>query len=261
MPRNFNVVDIELTDYKKSPTNFVLNERAKKCLYVSLFLIGLITVGLICGLIINSINNDTNTTNTTNTTPIKCRILQKNEVRPYPNSNKNTYYISFNREIMQADYVKYIQPNSTNSCRSCSYFKIDPYDINTLRNDDYTNTGYDRGHLVPNADFGNDTYIISNAVPMNPYFNQRIWSKVEQMIRDNYKNKLVYKGCTYSNQYITTKNIRKLYIPLGCSYAVFDSNDVNQTSDLILLDFGYLENNNMSDVKKIEKVLPKWTNC
>jgi DNA/RNA endonuclease G (NUC1) len=54
---------------------------------------------------------------------------------------------------------------------------------------DYTNSGYDRGHMAPNADF-NDTYenalatfFIANIWPQTPYVNRIEWLKTENETR------------------------------------------------------------------------------
>jgi len=187
-----------------------------------------------------------------------CGIKQSNGVRPYPDPLRKTYLLSFNQTIMQAEYVKYINPFVKSSDKSCNYLKKDPYDINVLRYTDYTNTGYDRGHLVPNIDYGNDTCIISNVVPQLSQFNKGSWKQNEIMIRNKYKGKLVFKGCEYSDKYVMTGQNNKLYIPVGCSYVVFDSENMDQVSDLILLDYGYLENKITS---AIIKKLPEWVVC
>ena len=191
-------------------------------------------------------------------TKIFCDILKNLNTKPYPSSINKKYNIAFNTTIMQADYVVYIQPTISNRCDTCNYFKNDPYGINTLKTADYKYTGYDRGHLVPNADYGSDTYIITNAVPMMPNFNRGSWKKSESDIRNKYKNKLIYKGCDYSHKYIKTINDRKLYIPVGCYYIVFDSNDITQTKQLKILDYGYLKN---KDLFNLDKKLPSWIKC
>jgi DNA/RNA endonuclease G (NUC1) len=194
----------------------------------------------------------------TNKPPILCNVVTSSNLKSYPNTINRTYYIDFNKTIMQANYVVYIQPSVSNRCPSCRYFRVDPYKIDTLKNNDYTNSGYDRGHLVPNADYGADTFIITNVVPMLSAFNRGSWKKSEKNIRDMYKRKLIYKGCDYSNKYVSTNKNNKLYIPDGCFYVVFDSSNVRQTSGLKLLDYGYYENIGGSQcIKK----LPKWINC
>jgi endonuclease G, mitochondrial len=55
--------------------------------------------------------------------------------------------------------------------------------------EDYANSGYDRGHLAPAADFSTDqqalkeTFYMSNMSPQAPAFNRGIWSKLENQVR------------------------------------------------------------------------------
>jgi DNA/RNA endonuclease G (NUC1) len=169
----------------------------------------------------------------------------------YPDETSMEYIVNFNTSINQPNWVYYISTSGNNSC-ACSYFRNDPYGVDPLKNDDYTDSGYDRGHLVPNADYGYDTYIITNAVPMNPKFNQGIWLNSEENIRSSYSGNQVYKGCDYSmNTYIITSLNHTLYIPIGCYYIVLDSNNN-------LLDNGYYVNSYVS-IK--EDKLPYWINC
>lgn len=54
----------------------------------------------------------------------------------------------------------------------------------------YLNSGYDRGHLAPAADFTTDrntleaTYLMSNISPMFPKFNRGKWAQIEGHARD-----------------------------------------------------------------------------
>lgn len=195
-----------------------------------------------------------------NAIKFKCNVQfsDPNSARHYPNATSHVYMISFDQKIMQARWVAYIQPAVRNSCARCRYFRIDPYGINLLRDADYTNTKYDRGHLVPNADFGYDTYIISNVVPMNPIFNQKAWAASEIEIRNSYPGKLIIKGCDYTEQHITTPSGTVLYIPAGCYYSVFNSRDVNNLGNLELLDYGYFEN---IPIPYMIRRLPSWVVC
>ncbi len=55
---------------------------------------------------------------------------------------------------------------------------------------DYTNSGYDRGHLAPDAGFDwsqeslEATYSLANIIPQVPEVNQDMWVKVEKYARD-----------------------------------------------------------------------------
>jgi endonuclease G, mitochondrial len=54
---------------------------------------------------------------------------------------------------------------------------------------DYSNSGYDRGHLVPAGDFKccqdllEETFYVSNLSPQVPQFNQGIWENIESRVR------------------------------------------------------------------------------
>ena len=55
---------------------------------------------------------------------------------------------------------------------------------------DYTSSGYDRGHLAPDASFDwseeslKATYSLANIIPQIPEVNQKTWVKVEKYARD-----------------------------------------------------------------------------
>lgn len=55
---------------------------------------------------------------------------------------------------------------------------------------DYTNSGYDRGHMTPSADRTNNetdnsaTFLMSNMIPQAPENNQGPWAKLEDYCRD-----------------------------------------------------------------------------
>jgi endonuclease G len=54
---------------------------------------------------------------------------------------------------------------------------------------DYTRSGYDRGHLAPAADMSfsgktmSESFYMSNMSPQAPQFNRGIWSKLEKQVR------------------------------------------------------------------------------
>ncbi len=56
--------------------------------------------------------------------------------------------------------------------------------------DDYRNSGYDRGHLVPAADLSfskqamSDSFYLSNMSPQEPSFNRGIWADLEAVVRN-----------------------------------------------------------------------------
>ena len=54
---------------------------------------------------------------------------------------------------------------------------------------DYSRTGFDRGHLAPNAAFDYDrkvqkeTFLTSNIAPQKPKLNRKLWAKIERFAR------------------------------------------------------------------------------
>ncbi len=55
---------------------------------------------------------------------------------------------------------------------------------------DYTNSGYDRGHLAPDAAFDwsqeslDSVYSLANIIPQAPQVNRNMWSQVEEYARE-----------------------------------------------------------------------------
>ncbi|HNW36197.1 MAG TPA: DNA/RNA non-specific endonuclease, partial [Candidatus Ozemobacteraceae bacterium] len=75
-----------------------------------------------------------------------------------------------------------------------SKFMTDPRTQSQVKHEEYTSTGFDRGHLAPNAGiagrFGPDaqkeTFYLTNIVPMQPDLNRRVWEKLERLESDEW---------------------------------------------------------------------------
>ncbi|KAL3772035.1 hypothetical protein ACHAWU_008057 [Discostella pseudostelligera] len=78
------------------------------------------------------------------------------------------------------------------------------------RNQYYRNSGYDRGHLAPAADFAcndkemNDTFVLTNASPQLPRFNRSIWLKLEEFVRKVASGKRSSASTTYTETWVIT---------------------------------------------------------
>lgn len=61
--------------------------------------------------------------------------------------------------------------------------------FNRVKSSDYTRSGYDRGHLAPDADFDyspdslKQTYSMANVAPQTPTLNRKVWLKGEKYER------------------------------------------------------------------------------
>lgn len=70
-------------------------------------------------------------------------------------------------------------------------FKQDSRVTKSPKPEDYTNTGYDRGHMVPSDDSSNmyemsETFVMTNAVPQEPTLNRGSWKAMEESIRKEF---------------------------------------------------------------------------
>lgn len=94
-------------------------------------------------------------------------------------------------------------------------FRPDKRVANAPTPDDYTNSGYDRGHMVPaaNADDPNemsDTFLMTNMTPQLPSVNRVAWRMLEDRVRST-PFKYVITGAYYSSN---PKRIGKRGVPV-----------------------------------------------
>jgi endonuclease G, mitochondrial len=77
-----------------------------------------------------------------------------------------------------------------------SRFRVDSRTKSKVSHDDYTHSGYDRGHMAPNyaialrygVEAQNQTFLMSNIVPQSPDLNQGPWRELEEAIGLHYAN-------------------------------------------------------------------------
>lgn len=88
---------------------------------------------------------------------------------------------------------------------------------------DYSNSGYDKGHLVPAKDFSKSKYQIKstfyyiNCIPQHPNLNRGIWKTYEERIRKLSQTDsllVICGGCDYI--------LRDIHIPKNCFKIVYD---------------------------------------
>ena len=105
----------------------------------------------------------------------------------------HTYYtISYSEPDKQAEWAAYyLMPASISGAQKrTSKFMPDPLLKEPVKPNDYTKTGYDRGHLCPAADMKlngvsmTESFYMSNMSPQVPSFNRGIWSKLEDKVRE-----------------------------------------------------------------------------
>jgi len=75
-----------------------------------------------------------------------------------------------------------------------SRFATDWRGINRVSHDDYTGSGYDRGHMAPNhaisVVYGQggqaDTFLMTNITPQKPNLNEKLWQRLEELELDQF---------------------------------------------------------------------------
>lgn len=98
----------------------------------------------------------------------------------YSNTHKNAEWVAY--ELLGARLDLSVREERQS-------FRSDPHVKSEASNSDYSNSGYDRGHLVPahDMDFSEqamtESFYMTNVSPQVPDFNRGIWKSLEGKIR------------------------------------------------------------------------------
>ena len=95
---------------------------------------------------------------------------------------------------------------------------------------DYSNSGYDRGHLAPAADMSTaramtESFSLANMTPQNSTNNRGLWSDIESHTRDLTKQRgelYVVSGVIFSGSAIKRVNNR-VFVPTSYFKAIYDA--------------------------------------
>lgn len=103
------------------------------------------------------------------------------------------YTVSYNKDLRIPNWVSYeLTRRETNGKeKRNNRFLPDPLVKGaTATNEDYSRSGYDKGHMAPAADMKwsptamKESFYFSNICPQHPQLNRRGWKKLEEKIRD-----------------------------------------------------------------------------
>ena len=99
-----------------------------------------------------------------------------------------------------------------------SRFRSEPFSLSRTDHDDYTGSGYDRGHMAPNyviaTRYGRqaqlDTFTMTNISPQKPNLNQKSWQRLEEVVANDFSKKYgefwVVTGPIFDSEPKTLKN-------------------------------------------------------
>ena len=133
----------------------------------------------------------------------------------------NTFYVTvFDEAHNAAIFSSQVYQEKKDKVERKNDFRADKRLKNSPTPEDYTNSGYDRGHLTPAADAStpgqmSDTFLMTNMTPQEPSVNRTPWRLLEVRVREGGAFKHVVSGAVYS---YPAKTIGKSGVSVPVSY-------------------------------------------
>ena len=152
------------------------------------------------------------------------------------------YVVSVSKELSVPNWAAYHLCNDDfgNVKRFSGNFKTDttlPEGYYRVKHSDYTNTGYDRGHLVRSDDRTKTTedniatFYLTNIIPQTPDLNRLIWLQFENYLQQLCKKENKHLFIVCGGAYYTGNTIKNnVGVPDSCWKVVLIM-DSNQTID------------------------------
>ena len=149
---------------------------------------------------------------------------------------KKGFLLGYNKINKTPDWViEHLTKSKVTSTlvKRTNNFEPDP-DISVTErdnNEDYTKSGYDRGHMAPvddmtwDKDAMNQCFYLSNMVPQIPNMNRGIWKVLETSIRKSVKTRgdlFIITGPIYADQEKKTIGKDKIAIPTHLYKIIYD---------------------------------------
>jgi len=134
-----------------------------------------------------------------------CYVLNATTGQPY-------------EELVRAAYYEVLLES-----RPKTSFKTDKRTTAQVKTGDYTNTGYDRGHMAPSYGIGLShgtnaqlqTFLMSNVIPQTPDMNRGIWKRLEQKAANDWAQERDKIWVITGPVFIGTNRINGVRIPAG----------------------------------------------
>ncbi|WP_041962855.1 DNA/RNA non-specific endonuclease [Sulfurospirillum cavolei] len=138
--------------------------------------------------------------------------------------------------------------SETGSLKRPESFSRDWRNLGLIAQEDYTNSGYDRGHMAPNFAIARlygktaqyETFLMTNITPQKPSLNQKIWQRLEEAeietFAPKYKVLWVYTGPLFEGRSQTLKSSAWIQVPSAFYkfYVGIDANNQLHTFGVII---------------------------
>ncbi|MFT7100412.1 MAG: endonuclease G [Bacteroidia bacterium] len=134
------------------------------------------------------------------------------------------YSLSYNETHEQANWIAYELTNEETKKtweRTDKFLRDPKVKTGTAYHQDYSGSGYDRGHLAPASDMSwsatamAESFYYSNMSPQEPGFNRGVWKRLEGLIRTwavDYESVFIVTGPVLTND-LTSIGNNKVSVP------------------------------------------------
>ena len=105
------------------------------------------------------------------------------------------YMLAYSESLKNPLWVSYkVTEKRQNSGKRPSGFSKDWRSLASVSHQDYTGSGYDRGHMAPNyiiaSRYGRsaqlETFLMTNITPQKPNLNQKSWQRLEEVVANDF---------------------------------------------------------------------------
>lgn len=194
-----------------------------------------------------------------NDTRLKAKLdieqaLVPSGILPSPSFNgewviKPNYLLFYDQSVMQSRFTVHklskTQVTGNASRYQIRYNQDELIGSGTAAYRDYSRSGFDRGHLVPAADFQccqelmNETFAMSNIAPFDTTLNRHAWAELEQKIRFWARKKgelYVISGPVFVNKNYSIGRYNEVVVPTHFFKVIctFDKGQVNESISYLL---------------------------
>jgi DNA/RNA endonuclease G (NUC1) len=106
------------------------------------------------------------------------------------------------------------------------YFRSER-ELTNIQNNDFANSGFDKGHLSPWENLGDPSMSVINMVPQYPCHNQELWKMFEKYVRRFHFGKIITTFPLYIDNKFHEFNGKKISIPSHFCKRIEDVSDIH----------------------------------